>query len=237
MENNIEQPQMNNIKKNDFMFKVQIVIITVLALIVAYNLGRLYNVGSGVTGAVVGVSEIPASEIIPTGVPPVYGKELGIKYDDVSPNNPKLADATINKLSEYEDKELKSELMNRYIKIGSSISCEYCCGVDAIIFSNGQAACGCAHSFAMRGLAKYLLIKHPDMANDEILNELGKWKVLFFPGIHEKKASVLKSKGIELSYINLASNKYRGIEQGQTNGDDMSSHHSEDAGSSMVGGC
>ena len=94
----------------------------------------------------------------------------------------------------------------------------------AFSFSNGQAACGCAHSYAMRGLAKYLLTKHPEMTNDEILNELGKWKTLFFPDSINAKAQILKENNIELSYINLASNKYRGIEQGNAQG-------------SMVGGC
>ena len=116
--------------------------------------------------------------------------------------------------------------MQRYIDIGLQISCEYCCGADSIIFSNGKAACGCAHSYAMRGLAKYLIKNHgTEFTDDEILEELGKWKVLFFPGIHETKAAVLKSKGIELNYINLASNKYRGIETGQQ------------SSSGMVGGC
>ena len=79
----------------------------------------------------------------------------------------------------------------------------------------------------MRGLAKYLLTKHPDMADEEILNELGKWKVLFFPGVHEQKAQVLEANGIDsTNYINLASNLYRGIEQGQA----------ANSGG-MVGGC
>ena len=66
----------------------------------------------------------------------------------------------------------------------------------------------------MRGLAKYLLDRHAnEFTNDEILEELGKWKVLFFPGIMQNKANVLKQKGIEFNYINLASNKYRGIEK------------------------
>ena len=77
----------------------------------------------------------------------------------------------------------------------------------------------------MRGLTKYLIKFHGDEYSDaEILEEVGKWKVLFFPEIHEAKAEILKSNGIEINYINLASNKYRGIEQGQTSG-------------GMVGGC
>ena len=216
------------VKKIDYEFVFQMLIIGVLALLLVYNFGKVYGNQNNITGNIVstGIGTVSASEIIPKGIPEIYGSELGVSYDDVSPNNPQLADATIRKLAAYEDNELKSDLMERYIKIGSSISCEYCCGANAIIFSNGERACGCAHSYAMRGLAKYLLTKHPDMSDEEILNELGKWKVLFFPGIHEQKAQALKAQGIEpTNYINLASNKYRGIEKGQA------------AGGAMVGGC
>ncbi|RMD45248.1 hypothetical protein D6829_02810 [Candidatus Pacearchaeota archaeon] len=204
----------------DAEFYIQISLIAVLLVLLSYNLGRLSS------GRYTGLGIVSASEIIPRGVPDVYGSEIGVKYDDVSPNNPGLADATIEKLRQYEGLELNDAQMKRYIKIGTSISCEYCCGARALIFENGQRACGCAHSFAMRGLAKYLLVNHPEMSDDQILSELGKWKVLFFPGIHEQKAKVLESKGINSKdYINLASNKYRGIEKGSAGAGEM------------VGGC
>ena len=139
------------------------------------------------------IGTVSAADIIPKGIPAIYGKEMELSYDDVSPNDPRLADATIRKLKSYESIELNSEQMKRYIQIGGNISCEYCCGAKAIIFSNGERACGCAHSYAMRGLAKYLLVNHPDMSNEEILSELGKWKTLFFPGIMEAKAQVLEA--------------------------------------------
>jgi len=70
------------------------------------------------------------------------------------------------------------------------------------------------------------LLKHGnEYSDDQILEELGKWKTLFFPGNIQAKAEILKQKGIELNYINLASNKYRGIEQGQS------------SSGAMVGGC
>ncbi len=224
--------EMKGGKKTDYEFVVQIIFISVLALLLTYNIGKIYgsNGSSSITGAVTsvtGIGTVSALDVSPKGVPEIYGSELGVSYDDVSPNNPQLADATIEKLSKYEDDTLSSDLMTRYIKIGSSISCEYCCGAQAIIFSNGQRACGCAHSYAMRGLAKYLLKNHADMTDDAILEELGKWKVLFFPGVHSQKAEALKSKGVELNYINLASNKYRGAEKGQSSG----------SGGAMVGGC
>ncbi|MBI2004304.1 hypothetical protein HYS72_02455 [Candidatus Pacearchaeota archaeon] len=227
MEN--KNQQIEKTEKSNVEFYIQIGIVAALALIIVFAAGKIYgnsgadiNDGTGITGAT-----ILSSDIIPTGVPAVYGQALGISYDDISASNPKLADATIKKLSLYEDEELNSEQMARYIKIGSAISCEYCCGADAIIFSNGQAACGCAHSYAMRGLAKYLLINNPEMSDYEILSELGKWKVLFFPGIHETKAKVLEANGIDSTdYVNLASNLYRGAEQGQIS-----------SGGEMVGGC
>ncbi len=214
------------VKKTDYEFIAQIIIIFVLALLLTYNFGKINN--TNITGFATGVGTVSASEIIPTGVPKVYGAEIGVKYDDISASNPSLTEATIAKLSSYEDLKLTDEQKKRYTKLGTSIACEYCCGAEGLVFSNGERACGCAHSFAMRGIAKYLLINHPDMSDDEILSEMGKWKVLFFPGIHEQKAAALKAQGIDATnYVNLASNKYRGIENGQPSG----------GAGAMVGGC
>ena len=150
----------SNTTKTNTEFYVQLGIIAILALVIVFNIGRIYS-GSG-NEIATGVESVSASNIIPKGIPTVYGAEMNIKYDDVSVNNPGLAEATIAKLSQYEDMELNQEQMTRYIRIGGSISCEYCCGAKAMIFSNGERACGCAHSYAMRGVAKYLLTKHPD---------------------------------------------------------------------------
>ena len=89
----------------------------------------------------------------------------------------------------------------------------------------GDAACGCAHSFAMRGLAKYLITKHgQEFTDEQILSEMAKWKTLFFPTQMTAKAESLKAQSIDFSYSNLGSNKYRGIESGASAG-------------GMVGGC
>ena len=174
--------------------------------------------GSSQTALAAGGNAAPVAvqgpDVTPRGIPDIYGKELGISFDDVSATNPKKADATIRTLGALDTQiRISGPSLERYIAVASQISCEYCCGADSIITPNGEAACGCAHSFAMRGLAKYLITKHgSEYTNDEILEELGKWKTLFFPGKISAKAAVLQDKGIELSYINLASNKYRGIE-------------------------
>ena len=206
-----------------------LVIIGVLAIMVVYNTIRISSVTSIIStssGASTAIKSLSLSKILPTGTPKIYGNELRVKYDDISVSNSQTTESTIAVLGNLDNSiTLDGEDLQRYIDIAMQISCEYCCGAAAIIFSNGQAACGCAHSYAMRGLAKYLIKNHGDeFSDDEILEELGKWKVLFFPDIHAQKAAILESQGIELNYINLASNKYRGIEQGASGG-------------SMVGGC
>ncbi len=144
------------------------------------------------------------AKVIPTGVPDVYGSELGISFDD-----PVKALGVLAKLDD--GKGLADAKQNeRYVKIGSMIACEYCCGAQTLVFPNGQAACGCAHSFAMRGLLKYLITKHGDWTDDQMLEEVGKIKALSFPKDTVKRASLLQENGIELTQINIGSNLYRG---------------------------
>lgn len=214
--------EQNKTKTNNVLI-IQITLIVILVAFLMYSLGKdsaTGNIPVGLTGAAV-------SDIIPTGTPAIYGEKLGITFDAVSADNPRSADATISVLKDLDNSiTLEGANLERYIEITSKISCEYCCGAKSIIFSDGKAACGCAHSYAMRGLSKYLISEYPnDFSDDEVLAELGKWKVLFFPGIHEQKAAVMASQGIDTNYINLASNKYRGIEKGQS------------SGGGMVGGC
>lgn len=215
-----------------------ITLLLVLAIFQTYQISllskQLSGIGTAGSGTGTGIS-VSSVDVIPKGVPAIYGRELGISYDDVSVSNPAKADETIVKLGDFDNAiNLTGSLLTRYISITGSISCEYCCGAPSIIFTSdvggykaGDAACGCAHSYAMRGLAKYLLKNHASEYTDtQILEELGKWKTLFFPDMISAKAAILQSQGIELNYVNLASNKYRGIEQ-----------QSGSSGGGMVGGC
>src|SRR3989344_1660716 len=99
MENQVQQA-----KKTDVEFYIQIGIVAVLALIIVFAAGKIYgnpgadiNGDAGITGATV-----LSSDIIPTGAPAVYGQALGVSYDDVSASNHKLANEVIQKLSSYE---------------------------------------------------------------------------------------------------------------------------------------
>ena len=130
------------------------------------------------------IAQIDISKYLPKGIPAVYGAELTVSYDD--PVN------GMDILNQYDDLQsgsrgskaiaLNSEMQKRYVKITNSIGCEYCCGAPTLTSTSGEPACSCAHSGAMRGLAKYLLQKHANEYTDEqILDELVKWKTLFFP--------------------------------------------------------
>jgi len=102
------------------------------------------NPASSGTGNSVLSNVIAGLSVLPTGIPAVYGAELDVSYDDVSPNDPQGANAAIAKLANLDKSiTLSGDLQQRYIDIGMQISCEYCCGAEAIIFENGQPACGC----------------------------------------------------------------------------------------------
>ncbi len=240
-------------------FEKTITVFLILGLALAtFNQFQLISMKPGNNGMVPTGMAFAQAAVIPTGTPKIYGDEMGIKYDDISPNDPRATDQTIEIMANLDrTMTLSGADLERYIDITSQMSCEYCCGAQSIIvrredvesnekkiqaaISSGQiteeqagkyrqkagaAACGCAHSYSMRGLAKYLITEHGDeFTDEEILEELAKWKTLYFPGQMAAKAAALEEQGIEFSYSNLGSNKYRGIEKGAT------------AGSSMVGGC
>lgn len=146
-----------------------------------------------------------AKQVIPTGVPPVYGSELGVSFSDPVKSLDKLAALDDQIKLEGKDKE-------RYINIALQISCEYCCGVPSIITRTGEAACGCLHSYGMRGLGKYLIKNHGNEYTDaQVLEEMGKWKIIFFPKQILLKAIEFKKAGKQINTIDLASNKYRGF--------------------------
>lgn len=138
-----------------------------------------------------------AAEVIPTGVPPVYGDELKVSFDSVQDS--------INRMVPLDEISLQGAAQQRYVSVGTEISCEYCCGAQYITTPDGQAACGCDHSFAMRGLAKYLIQNHGNEFSDEgVLAELQKWKATFFPKQTIEEAIQLKAESGEINQSVLA---------------------------------
>ncbi len=119
-------------------------------------------------------------EAIPQGVPQGYGEELSVSFDRVqesidilAPFGPTYGE---NKII------LMGEELESYIAIGRRTACKYCCSAETLVREDGSAACGCAHSQAMRGLAAYLIERHREHLTDEgILEELNRWRASFFP--------------------------------------------------------
>ena len=134
--------------------------------------------GSESAAAYLKFKEIRGS-FIPSGVPGVYGEELKISFDQVQDAINKVAPFDLTYGNRKID--LNNEELKRYISIGSQIACEYCCGATALVFEDGEAACGCEHSQMMRGLSAYLIKNHPELSNEQILEELKKWKITYFP--------------------------------------------------------
>ncbi|HIH41079.1 TPA: hypothetical protein HA239_01555 [Candidatus Woesearchaeota archaeon] len=113
--------------------------------------------------------------MVPTGMPE-YGQELGVNYDDPTRG--------LSVLLKLYNLELTKEENERYVNLVTKpigISCEFCCGVQAIgVDRNGKTICGCQHNPALLGLTKWL-IKNTDYNDAEILREALRWKTLFFP--------------------------------------------------------
>ncbi|MDP1709908.1 MAG: hypothetical protein Q8L21_03410 [Candidatus Komeilibacteria bacterium] len=133
--------------------------------------------GAGLTGD---LGQDAVKLALSQGVPEVYGNELSVSFDQAAPsmNIMKEFDPT------YGSKKIKlaGGLLSRYITVGRKIACEYCCGATALVREDGEAACGCAHSQAMRGLAAYLLQTHAgEYTDDQILREVARWKGSYFP--------------------------------------------------------
>ena len=130
--------------------------------------------------------------VISSGQPAVYGSELNVSFDTVQ--------ASMNTMSQMDPTygrqkiTLTGDNLRRYIEVGLKIACEYCCGATGLIDKNGQAACGCAHSQAMRGLLAYLIKNHgSEYTNDQLLRELARWKGMYFPKqMIQKMASQLQ---------------------------------------------
>lgn len=203
----------NNEEQNNRILNISLVVVGLMFVVLVFGQFQLNSLDNKVSATAAAVTQTTTGsssdtiklqsalkQISPVGVPAVYGQELGVNYND--PVN------SMNILNQYDDYpgpngraskpiNLSASLEARYIKMGSMIGCEYCCGAQALIDNKGAPACACAHSGAMRGLAKYLLQKHPEMTDDQILNELVKWKILFFP--QDMAKEYLATQGVTLS--------------------------------------
>ena len=110
-----------------------ILLMAVLTVILAYNQMQINAVlkisptGFAVAtnnGAATNNVQTLGASVVPTGIPKIYGQELKVSYDDISPIDQQKADTTIRRLGYLDDAtQLNEDQMKRYIGIASKISC------------------------------------------------------------------------------------------------------------------
>ncbi len=226
------------IKKDHTYFSlgnIQILLVIIAAILVIANQYNIYAITSsegvsflsgGTSGKTLGTSasQQEVIDLLISRGTPKYGAELGVTFEDPV--------KSLNALALIERKiTLDESQKQRYISIESKISCEYCCGAPSVIDNQGRSACGCSHAAAIRGLGIYLLNYHEkEYTDDQISEELGRWKALWFPKQVIQKGLSLQAAGEPVSIFSATSNTVKVQANGKVTKDlsDLPD---------MVGGC
>ncbi len=109
--------------------------------------------------------------VVPTGTP-FYAPE-GISFDDPLTSQ-KLWRQVGNSI------QLSGEQQQRWQKLTGLFTCDFCCGGPSRVTIINR--CGCAHSYAWQGMAKFFIANYGDQYTDEqILGEMTKWKAVWYP--------------------------------------------------------
>lgn len=107
---------------------------------------------------------------IPKGTP-FYAPE-GISFDDPIP--------ALKLWGQYEKSiQLDAEQDQRWKKLTSMLTCDFCCGSPSRITVSTN--CGCAHAKAQRSLAKYFVAYYPEYSDEQIVGEIARWKAVWYP--------------------------------------------------------
>ena len=75
--------------------------------------------------------------------------------------------------------QLTPEEQQRWKKLTGVFTCDFCCGGPNSVTTINQ--CGCAHSFAWQGMAKFFIKYYPQYTDEQILGEMTKWKAIWYP--------------------------------------------------------
>ncbi|MBI4095841.1 MAG: hypothetical protein HY438_03210 [DPANN group archaeon] len=112
------------------------------------------------------------NNVVPHGTP-WYGAEAGVSFDDP---------LTAQKLwGKGQAIQLTASEQARWDRIVNSFTCDYCCGSPQrpTIITH----CGCAHSKAAQGMAKWFIKNYGNKYSDEeIYGEMARWYALWYPG-------------------------------------------------------
>ncbi len=111
------------------------------------------------------------NNVVPKGTP-WYGQEAQVSFDDLITSQKNWAT--------YRSLKLTSAEEERWDRIVNSFTCDYCCGSpqNPTIITR----CGCAHSSAAQGMAKWFIKNYGDKYSDEeIYGEMARWYAGWYP--------------------------------------------------------
>jgi hypothetical protein len=124
--------------------------------------------------------------VIPTGVPnyvlegPGSERLAGITFDDPIVSQKVWASLLGSKrFGTQNEVILNEEETARYERMVSTFTCDYCCGGPTSVTPINR--CGCAHSYAWQGQAKFFIHYYPELSDEQIMGEMTKWKALWYP--------------------------------------------------------
>lgn len=124
------------------------------------------------------------NNVVPRGTP-WYGEQAGVSFDDPI--------AAQNSWKKGLGIQLSADEQARWQRIVNSFTCDYCCGSpqNPTIITR----CGCAHSVAAQGMAKWFIKYYGNSYSDEeIYGEMARWYAVWYPGptvkriLHEAQA-------------------------------------------------
>ena len=75
--------------------------------------------------------------------------------------------------------QLTPEEEKRWQKLTGVFTCDFCCGGPNSVTTINR--CGCAHSYAWQGMAKFFIKYYPNYSDEQILGEMTKWKGIWYP--------------------------------------------------------
>ena len=139
------------------------------------------------------ISETPApssdnviATVAPTGTPfyitdgPGAEKVKGVTFDDPITSQKVWASLLgSSRFGTANAVQLTAEEQQRWQKLTSVFTCDFCCGGPNSVTTISH--CGCAHSFAWQGMAKFFIKYYSQYTDEQILGEMTKWKALWYP--------------------------------------------------------
>ncbi|MBI2130775.1 hypothetical protein HYU10_03325 [Candidatus Woesearchaeota archaeon] len=203
------------------------------------------------------ISETPAPEdtgnptqdainyVVPRGTPfyvlegPGIEKIKGASFDDPLTSQKVWASLLgSRRFGSANELKLTPEEQDRWDRVVGRFTCDYCCGGPNSVTPIKN--CGCAHSYAWQGMAKFFIKYYPQYTDEQIAGEMTKWKGLWYPQgmIQDYLVYTGQQPASILTHGGSIGIKQQFLQQGSGNGQSTQASAVPLEGlPSMVGGC